>query len=63
MCLLCESFISLQLKPYVALDVRLTKGEERAALGKFSGPRGLTAQHLLKVAQRQPIPPEIKQES
>jgi large subunit ribosomal protein L41 len=52
-----------QLKPYVSVSVRLTKGEERAAFGKFYGPRGLTAQHFLKVAQRQPVPPDTKQDS
>lgn len=42
---------TIKLKPYVSIAVRLTKGEERAVFGKFSGPRGLTAQHFLKVAR------------
>ncbi|KAM6503840.1 hypothetical protein JOM56_000783 [Amanita muscaria] len=45
------------LKPYVSLSVRLTAGEEKAVFGKFAGPRGLTPEHLLKVAQKQPLPP------
>ncbi|KAF8638434.1 hypothetical protein AX17_002216 [Amanita inopinata Kibby_2008] len=47
-----EKINNSPLKPYVSLDVRLTRGEERAVFGKFPGPRGLTPQHLLKVAQK-----------
>ncbi|KAF8630523.1 hypothetical protein AX15_002869 [Amanita polypyramis BW_CC] len=57
-----EKINSSPLRPYVSLAVRLTKGEERAVFGKFPGPRGLTPQHLLKVAQKQLVPPEIEQE-
>ncbi|KAF8690947.1 hypothetical protein AX14_002874 [Amanita brunnescens Koide BX004] len=58
-----EKISNSLLKPYVSVSVRLTKGEERAAFGKFYGPRGLTAEHFLKVAQRQPLPPDTKQDS
>ncbi|KAF8645463.1 hypothetical protein AX16_007809 [Volvariella volvacea WC 439] len=40
-----------QLKPYVAIGVNLTTGEERAVWGRFSGPRGLTPHHMLKVSR------------
>ncbi|KAK2460136.1 hypothetical protein APHAL10511_007815 [Amanita phalloides] len=51
------------LKPYVSLAARLTESEERAVFGRFKGPRGLTPQHFLRVAQRQPVPPGVEQDS
>jgi len=38
------------LKPYVALDVRLTNSQKKAVFGKLPA-SGLTPEHFLKVAQ------------
>jgi len=46
-----KDIISSPLRPYVALGVHLSKSQERAVFGKFNGPRGLTPEHFLKVAQ------------
>lgn len=35
----------------MSIEVRLSKSEERAVFGKFPGPRGLTPEHLLRVAR------------
>jgi large subunit ribosomal protein L41 len=40
-----------QLKPYVSLQVRLTRQEERAAIGRFRGSGGFTGQHMLRAAR------------
>ncbi|PFH49419.1 hypothetical protein AMATHDRAFT_147681 [Amanita thiersii Skay4041] len=48
-----ETLNNSLLKPYVSLGVHLTKGEERAALGRFTGPRGLTPQHFLNLVKKQ----------
>jgi large subunit ribosomal protein L41 len=42
---------SSPLKPYVALGTRLSKSEESALFGHFTGPMGLTPQHFLRVAR------------
>lgn len=47
-----EQIINCPLKPYVGLGVRLTGSESRAVFGRFPGPRGLTPEHFLKVAQK-----------
>ena len=40
-----------QLKPYVSLQVRLTRQEERAAIGRFRGSGGFTGRHMLRAAR------------
>lgn len=44
----------LQLKPYVALDVRLTNMQRKAVFGNYPA-SGLTPEHYLKVAQAQSV--------
>jgi large subunit ribosomal protein L41 len=49
---IAERRVDIQkLKPYVALDVRLTNSQRKAVFGKFPE-NGLTPEHFLKVAQR-----------
>lgn len=47
----CAHLFYTQLKPYVSLQVRLTRQEERAAIGRFRGSDGFTGRHMLRAAR------------
>ena len=40
-----------QFKPYVSLQVRLTRQQERAAIGRFLGSGGFTGRHMLRAGR------------
>ncbi|EDR14072.1 uncharacterized protein LACBIDRAFT_305487 [Laccaria bicolor S238N-H82] len=46
-----QDIIDSPLKPYVSLQVRLTRQEERAAIGRFRGSGGFTGRHMLRAAR------------
>lgn len=55
-----HSFFTPQLKPYVSLQVRLTREEERAAIGRFRGSGGFTGRHMLRAARAAEVKGELE---